>query len=84
MARPEFRETSVSRSLWRISPCRESTAARPPERLVSRGGDEIRVRHGAWVQAGGDQPCNVRDVRQQEGASFRAISPMRAKSISRG
>ena len=46
----------------------DDAAARAAEGLVGGGGDDVGVRHGVRVQAGGDQPGEVRHVDHQVGA----------------
>ena len=48
----------------------DEPSARAGERLVRRRGDEVAVRHGARVQAGGDEPGVVRHVAEEQGADL--------------
>ena len=45
----------------------DQSAAGTSKRLVGRGGHEVAVRHRARMQAGGDQPGDVGDVRHHLG-----------------
>ena len=49
----------------------DDAASRPAKGLVVGRRDERAVRHGGGVHAGGDQPGNVRNVRQQRAADLR-------------
>jgi hypothetical protein len=44
---------------------RENHAARSAQRLVRRGRDDVRVRHGIRIKARDNQPRHVRDVDEQ-------------------
>jgi hypothetical protein len=60
----------------------DEAAARAAQGLVGGGGDEIGVGTGeGWP--GGDEPGDVGHVGEEEGADRSAISPMRAKSMTR-
>ena len=54
----------------------DQSAARPAQRLVRRGGDEIGVRHGAGMDARGDQSGDVRHVHEEHRADgMRDLAP---------
>src|SRR5207253_6507123 len=46
----------------------DEAGARPGERLVRRRGDEVAMRDRVRVQAGGDEPGEVRHVAEEVGA----------------
>mmetsp|Transcript_3376 Transcript_3376/g.10447 ORF Transcript_3376/g.10447 Transcript_3376/m.10447 type:complete len:478 (+) Transcript_3376:332-1765(+) len=49
-------------------PVEDHRAARPPQRLVRRGGDDVRVVEGGGDDVGGDQARDVSHVGEQKGA----------------
>ena len=74
-------KTLLSMSLANSRLAQDHAAARAAQRLVRRGGDEVRVRHRARVQARGHQAGDVGHVDHQIGAApASAISRDAARS----